>query len=188
MRGVGFLFGFIAVLIIGSCGSTQSILGTPQEKAMVDSLIANRAFRIVNQWALPTMSTSMMKLSSSGILGPGNSGQRIDLSGNGNYLEIKGDSVRAFLPFFGERQMGGGYNADGGGIRFDQVANDISFHYDESKNIHIVRFSAKDGSESFEVTLNVFSNKKSSLLVSSSQRDMIRYQGTIEQLPKKDLP
>src|SRR5690606_17017194 len=122
--------------------STQSILGTPQEKAMVDSLLASREFRIVNQWALPTMSSSMMKLSASGILGPGNSGQRIDLSGNGNYLEIKGDSVRAFLPFFGERQMGGGYNSDGAGIQFDQVANGISFHYDEGKNIHVVRFRA----------------------------------------------
>src|SRR5690606_39971153 len=91
-------------------------------------------FRIVNQCALPTMSSSMMKLSSSGILGPGNSGQRIDLSGNGNFLEVKGDSVKANLPFFGERQMGGGYNSEGAGIQFDQVAKNMNFHYDEARS------------------------------------------------------
>lgn len=188
MRATGILIGFITLFLISSCGSTQTVLGTPQEKALVDSLISKREFRIVNQWALPTMSSSMMKLSSSGILGPGNSGQRIDLSGNGNFLEVKGDSVKANLPFFGERQMGGGYNSEGAGIQFDQVAKSMNFHYDEAKNIHVVKFRAKDGAESFEVTLNVFSNKKSSLLINSSQRDMIRYQGLIEKLPKEDRP
>lgn len=188
MRVVSVLFSLLVVLMLSNCGGSQSVFGSAKDKALVDSLIAKREFRIVNQWALPTMSSSMMKISASGIMGPGNSGQRIDLSGNGNFLEIEGDSVKAFLPYFGERQMGGGYNSDGEGIQFDQVVEDISFGYDDGKNQHTIKFTANNGAESFEVTLYVFSNKKSSLLVSSSQRDMIRYEGTIKELPKKDNP
>lgn len=188
MRGVGILFGFIALVMFSNCGGSQGTFGTQQDKALVDSLISSREFRIVNSWALPMMSSSMMQLSSSGILGPGNSGQRFDLSGNGNFLEIKGDSVKAYLPYFGERHMGGGYDPDGAGIHFDQVAETIHFDYDNAKDQHIVKFIAKDGTETFELTLFVFSNKKTSLLVSSSQRDMIRYMGSISALPKKDNP
>lgn len=188
MKGVGILFSLITVLILSSCGGSHGVMGTAQDKALVDSLIASREFQISNQWALPTMSSSMMKLSSSGILGPGNSGQRIDLSASGNYLKVIGDSVKASLPYFGERQMGGGYNSDGEGIHFDQKLENISYNYNDAKNLHIVKFRASNGAESFDLTLNVFSNKKSSLLVSSSQRDMIRYEGTIKALPKKDNP
>ncbi|WP_417360613.1 DUF4251 domain-containing protein [Galbibacter sp.] len=188
MRGVSILFGVFAIFMLSNCGGSQSAYGTQQDKVLVDSLIAKREFRIVNQWALPMMSSSMMKIASSGILGPGNSGQRIDLSGNGNFLEFKGDTVKAFLPYFGERHMGGGYNTDGVGIHFDQVVETIQFDYKNAKDQHIIKFRAKDGAETFELTLFVFSNKKSSLLVSSSQRDMIRYEGNIIALPEKDRP
>jgi len=188
MRVISVLLGLTVVVMLSNCGSSESVLRTSQYKEAVDSLIENREFKVVNQWALPTMSSSMMELSSSGILGPGNSGQRIDLSGNTSFLEIKGDSVQAILPYFGVRQMGGGYNADGEGIQFDQVVEDISFDYEDSKDRHVIKFRANNGSESFELILYVFSNKKSSLFVNSSQRDVIRYEGIIRELSKKDHP
>lgn len=188
MRVISVLFSLTVVLILSNCGSSQSILKASQYKVTVDSLIENREFKVVNQWALPTMSSSMMELSSSGIMGPGNTAQRIDLSGNTSFLEIKGDSVRAILPYFGVRQMGGGYNSDGEGIRFEQVVENISFDYDDAKDRYMIKFRANNGSESFELILYVFSNKKSSLLVNSSQRDVIRYEGIIRELPKKDNP
>lgn len=188
MKIISVLFGLTVVLMLSNCGSSESALRTSHYKAAVDSLIENREFRVVNQWALPTMSSSMMELSSSGIMGPGNSGQRIDLSGSTSFLEIKGDSVRAILPYFGVRQMGGGYNSDGEGIQFDQVVENISFDDEDAKDRYVIKFRANNGSESFELILYIYSNKKSSLLVNSSQRDVIRYEGTIRELPKKDNP
>lgn len=188
MRRLRIFFGVLFVLLLSNCSGSKAVFSSSADKALVDSLIAKRQFRIVNQWALPTMSSSMMEISSSGILGPGNSGQRIDLSGSGNFLEIKGDSVKAILPYFGERQMGGGYNSDGEGIQFEQVVEQFKIDYNNRKNHHTVKFRANNGTESFELTLYVYPNKKSSLLVSSSQRDAIRYQGTIRVLPENENP
>lgn len=186
MRVLSIIFSLMIVAMVSSCGAAKEAGMTSRSEAFVDSLMQSKAFKVVNQWALPTMSSSMMKLASSGIMGPGNSGQRIELSGNANFLKFKGDSVHAFLPYFGVRQMGGGYNTDGEGISFDQVAEDLEYKYDRIKERYLIKFKANNGAESFELTLYVFPNKKTTLLVSSSQRDMIRYEGTVNPLSNND--
>ncbi|MDG3581701.1 DUF4251 domain-containing protein [Galbibacter pacificus] len=179
---------FLCTLVIGSviigCGSSQNTAISSAEMAAVDTLIHQKKFRVENQWAMPTMSSSMMQIANSGLMPPGNSAQRINLAGNANYLEVKGDSVKAYLPFFGERQMGGGYNDDEA-IKFNQEVKDMDIEYIENKKHYRIKFSANNNTESFNVTLMVYNNEKTTLTVNSSKRDMIGYQGTIMPLPDK---
>ncbi|QLE02304.1 DUF4251 domain-containing protein [Galbibacter sp. BG1] len=176
---------FVVSLCVLSCGGTQNAV-SDADLAALDKIINDKNFRIECQWAMPTVSTSMMQIAGSGLLAPGNNVQRIDLSGDGAFLEIKGDSAKADLPFYGERQMGGGYNPDGEGIKFDQEVSDMEIEYQENKKHYRITFSANDGTKSFNVTLMVFQNKKTSVSVNSSERDFITYDGTLEEIPKKE--
>ncbi|MEL4307747.1 DUF4251 domain-containing protein [Joostella sp. CR20] len=179
------VFKIMVICLLVSCGSTQDPATVAKELEAVDALLKEPAFRIENQWAMPQISSSMVRLSNSGIMGPGNNLQRVDLTGNANYLEIKGDSAKAYLPFFGERQMGGGYNTDGEAIQFDQKINDLSIEYLQNKQRYRVAFTAQNGTESFDITLFVFPNKKTSLSVNSTQRDHITYDGLLSEIPQK---
>ncbi|EIJ39964.1 DUF4251 domain-containing protein [Galbibacter orientalis] len=179
-----FLSSCILLLLI-ACGGAQDSATTAKEFTEVETLIKDKKFKVENQWAMPQVSSSMVQLGNSGILGPGNNMQRISLIGNTNYLEIKGDSAKAFLPYYGERQMGGGYNSDGEGIQFEQEITDMQVDFIENKQRYKIQFTANNGAESFNVTLLVFPNKKTSLSVNSSQRDFITYDGTISELSKE---
>lgn len=182
---VSSFFSMLLLVILSSCGGAKNNASTPEQITAIKELLDSKEYRIENQWAMPTVSSSMMRLANSGLAGPGSNVQRINLIGNTNYLEVKGDSVKAYLPFFGERQMGGGYNSEGEGIQFEQVVTDMKTEYVEAKKRYLVTFSANNGTESFDINLLVYPNNKTSLSVNSSQRDFITYDGTISPLPEK---
>ncbi|UGU16847.1 DUF4251 domain-containing protein [Sinomicrobium kalidii] len=166
-----------------SCIGTKNTVSDARDLEVLDSLVQQRRFKVVNDWANPRVTTAMMNIS--GLLGPQNNVQRINLMGNSNYLEVKGDSVKAYLPYFGERQMGGGYNPDGQAIQFDQEATDFDANYIEAKKLYRITFKARKNSESFDVVLEIYANKKTVLMVNSMQRNPIRYDGTVASLPEE---
>ena len=91
-----------------SCGTGSKTAIAKSQETKLDSLIAAKNFIIRCDWALPMMTNSMNSLFNSGLFPPGSATNQINLIGNANYLKVVGDSVAAELPYFGERQMGGG--------------------------------------------------------------------------------
>ncbi|ETN95856.1 hypothetical protein P278_15780 [Zhouia amylolytica AD3] len=178
MKSISYIVGLITLVLVYSCGSTQSAVSESDMAALSD-LVEGRKFRIESDWADPTVTRAMMQVGA--ILGPQNSVARINLIGNDNYLEVRGDSVKSDLPYFGERQMGGGYNTNDIGIKIDEVARDMELHYLDSKKKYKMSFKAGnvDTNESYNVVIEIFSNKKTSIIVTSTERNSIRYEGTI---------
>ncbi|RAV30665.1 DUF4251 domain-containing protein [Sinomicrobium soli] len=173
--GVLLLLGMV---VLSSCGGARS--AAPQDMAALDSLIRSREFRVESDWANPMVTTAMMRLGN--ILGPQNNIQRVNLIGNSNYLEIRGDSVKAELPYFGERRMGGGYDPDGNGIKFDQKASGMNIKYVDSKKLYRITFEARQRSESYNITLEIFANRKTNMIVNSTQRAPIGFEGTVRHI------
>ena len=128
----------------------------------------NRSFEIENQWAFPLR------------------GNRIDLIGNPNFLRITGDSADVNLPYFGVRQMGGGYG-DRGGIIFNGPIEDVQVEQGKKGNSIVMSFKGtQDGNEDLRFYVTVFPNKTTDISVNSSQRDPISYQGNIKPYTEKD--
>lgn len=167
--------GFTLLLVFCACSTSRKTVYSDKTA----ELIQKQQFRVVNDWANPLVSNAVVSVNA--LLGPQSNAQRINLIGNPNYLEIKGDSVKAYLPYFGERHMGGGYNRVSQAIQFEQATN-LQIDYIESKNLSRIRFDARDGSEAYNVILEVFDNGKTNLIVNSSQRNTIRYDGAIAAL------
>ncbi|MFS4491836.1 DUF4251 domain-containing protein [Maribacter sp. 2308TA10-17] len=162
-------------LLLICCGASKSV---QEANPDLDQMIATKDLEFRAKFAHPMVTQSMSQVASSGMLPPGSNIGQIDVSSSANFLKIHGDSVSANLSYFGERQMGGGYN-NKPGIVFQGIPKDMKIVKDEKSNAYDLRFSIGDKSETFQITTQINPNLSSTISVASSHRTRIRYTGTI---------
>ena len=158
----------IGMFFLISCGGGKmSDAERIENMAEVKSLVESRHFEIENQWANP--------------LG----GSQINLIGNINYIRFKGDSVEVYLPYFGVRHSGGGYGTEGG-IKFEGPLENLIISENLSKKNISLEFQGKQGNESLDFNISLYSNGNSTTSVNSSQRSSISYRGTFRELKENN--
>ena len=147
----------VALFLILSCGTNRNVI-TNFDLARLRS--PERNFEIENGWSNPLNMN------------------RINLIDNPNYVRMNGDSVSIFLPYFGVRHMGGGYNADNG-IRVDNVVKNLKItDKRKSSQLNFTANSSKNN-ESYQFMIEIFENGNTYIVVNSSQRSTINYQGKV---------
>lgn len=171
------LIAFVGLL--WSCGATKKNKITIAQKNRLDSLVAQKSYVFNASQALPLMTNSMNSLANAGFFPPGSLPNQVNLTGNGNYFKVLGDSLSADLPYFGERQMGGGYNTEGAGISFQGNTERYEAEFDEKNQRYNIQFRIRNKMEMFNVRLILFPNMTGSMWVNSNQRFAIRYNGKI---------
>ncbi len=148
--------------LLYSCGSAKNRISEEE----IANLVEQRQFNIESTWATP--------------LG----GLRINLIGNPNYVKFNKDSVDLFLPYFGFRQMGGGYGSESG-IKYKGRLKELKI--DKPKeNKYQIKFQGAHLNESFDFIISVYSNGNTNISVNSSQRNTISYQGELEALDENE--
>ncbi|WP_149303102.1 DUF4251 domain-containing protein [Pareuzebyella sediminis] len=173
------------VSLLWSCGATQKGKITMAQKNKLDSLVAQKSYVFNANQALPLMTNSMNSLANAGFFPPGSLPNQVNLTGNGNYVKVLGDSLSADLPYFGERQMGGGYNTEGSGITFKGNAERYEAKFDKKNQRYDVQFRIRNKMEMFNVRLMLFPNMTGSMSISSNQRFAIRYNGKISEVERE---
>lgn len=168
-----------------SCGSGKEAASEAQLE-MVNQLLKERSFEFRALWATPLSTQDMTTLFNAGLLAPGDAPNRINLMDNPNFLRIEGDSVSAYLPYYGEQQMHVSLNPADQGIRIDEKVSDLQVNYNERKGQYDIRFSASAGISRYHMILTVFPNLSATLKVNSSSREFISYQGTVGPIPDKE--
>jgi len=166
MKKVFFTALFVCFITSISAQSKTTKAQTKKEKAkrmygQTKALISSGAFEFTGTWAFP--------------LGGG----RINLIGNPNNLEIKKDSVQAFLPYFGVIQAGGVDYRGQGGIRFDDRMENYLVDFNDAKKRITITFNARSKKENFQVVLTIHKNRNASLVATGLYRNAIRYNGEI---------
>ncbi|GAA4323454.1 hypothetical protein GCM10023115_52200 [Pontixanthobacter gangjinensis] len=131
----------------------------------LSQLVESGKFEIENTWAIP--------------LGGGN----INLIGNPNSIEIMGDSVEVYLPYFGVRQSGGSYDGEAGIKLKDKIRN-LKVDEDPTKGKIDFKFETSQNTENLNFIISLYSNNKARTQVISSQRTSISYDGIISKLEK----
>lgn len=167
------LTGFTA-LIFG-CGASKKV---KESNLALNQMMNERSFVVSVVSAEPQLTQAMSQVGNSGLLGPGNSMARIDVTGAGYFIKVQGDSVAARLPYYGERQMGGGYDSDAG-INFNGITKNLAITKDESKQNYTIKFSIGSSSEIYFVSTTIGNNATSTTSITSSQRNRIRYSGKV---------
>lgn len=176
MKALTFLLSLF-ILTIFSCGSTQSA-ATPEEIQALKKLVDSKSFYIESDWAYPQVTAAMSQVLNSPLMRPGSGAGGVNLIGNSNFLKVEGDSVTSYLPYFGERRMGGQYGGTDSAIEFKGLVED----YEVKENKHsgfTIKFDAKSKNEGFSVIIDLFPNNKSSMTLNGNTRTTIQYTGEV---------
>jgi hypothetical protein len=169
---------FIAVLI--SCSGSKKTVSSQQVETL-KNMVAQKHFQITSDRANPVATSSTIVIANSGLLPAGSNAGMINLIGNNNYLTVKGDTVTAYLPYFGERYSGSNYDTETA-IKFDGVPEDYTETYEEGKQRYKINFSIRDKGETYDVTLLLFPNLNSVIDVNTLRRSAISYYGEVTSL------
>jgi len=175
-----YILCFSALVLIGLTAGAQ------KRGQDLDELVNSREFRIESQWARAHATTATNAIAESNLQAPGNSGNRYNLIGNFNYFEMKGDSVMAFLPYYGERQFGNGHYSGDTAIEFRAIPRELVIEKHEKKGHYDISFLADKDTETFQVNVKLFSSLKSQMTISSNQRFPIRYEGKLSALKEEE--
>lgn len=171
--------------VVVSCGTSRE--ATAEENERLEQLLQDKYFEFDLQFARPLPTNSLTQLANAGLFRPGDNASQINLQGSSAVFKFEGDTVTADLPFFGERQFGGGFNTDTG-IKFEGIPKDLKITKDEKRNNYQVNFNIKEGSKSYQVNLTIYPSLKGTININSSQRFPMRYDGSVNvlEVPKKE--
>ena len=181
MKRIAF---WLLILSFFGCMSTKTQTNTDVDTKALDDLIAEGSFEIRAEFAQPMANNSLLQISNAGLLPPGSTAGNISLIGNANFLQIHGDTVKAYLPFYGERRMGGSYGEIRTGIEFNGLPENYEVKKGK-KSGYEISFNIKDKNsrtENYNVNIYLFPNLTSTINIRSSHRFNIRYKGNIKLL------
>jgi hypothetical protein len=154
--------------------------------AQLKTLLEKDVYYIELQTAFPfnTLATTQV-LNGLFLQNTGNSASRVELSGEGNFIEISNDSVKGYLPFFGEQRFNAGsYGGRDLAIQFEGVLKDFEKSINTKKKKLEIEFSANhsdDYSERYDVRVELFARKNVIVHITPTNRTFIRYSGIMKQ-------
>ncbi|NER13600.1 DUF4251 domain-containing protein [Leptobacterium flavescens] len=135
------------------------------EYAQMKELVNSGAFVFEAQWATPLGSS------------------RINLLANPNHLKIRDGEADTFFPYFGFIRTGGSsYNRNGGGIEFRGEPVKYTTEFNDKKRAIILKLSAKNDAELYDVILTINRSGTATASVNSSFRSSIFYEGFVKEL------
>lgn len=149
----------LIIFAIVACKSTEGLSKT-EEKALVEEKINSKNYTFSARTALP--------------LG----GPSIPLSSGYYTLKITGDSVIAYLPYYG-RSYTAPINPNEGGIKFVSTRFDYAASPKE-KGMWNIKIDTQDTPQNSVLTLSVGESGYTTLIVTDNNRQSISFYGEIE--------
>lgn len=92
-------------------------------------------------------------------------------------LELKGDSISSYLPYFGQAYSlpyGGGK-----GLIFDAPITDYKLAFNKKKEVATVKFKCKTEEDNFTYIIEVYSNGSSTIRIQPVNRQSISFYGEL---------
>ncbi|TYA71932.1 DUF4251 domain-containing protein [Seonamhaeicola marinus] len=173
----------VIVLVLGltflNCKTGARVIN-PEDLEEVNAVVKMDTITIESNFANPQNATL---IANTGLLPLGNNSGNISLMGNTNYFKIIGKTLSADLPYYGERQMGGGYNTENVGIAFNGDPSVFEHSFNSKKGTHDYYFEISKDSEAFQIRLNIFPSLKTTISITSNQRTFISYTGKVLHTP-----
>lgn len=162
---------------------TNSTIDEAKALAELKALLQDRQYRIDVHTIHPTTTAASTQVMQTVLQNSGNSVNRIDVRGDGNFLSVQDSTAASYLPYFGEQQMStGNYGGTDSAIQLDGTVEDYNIDSPRNKDAFTVTFTANQknhSTESFKVSMLVFLNKHVEITVVSSHRHSIRYHGKL---------
>nr|WP_299382332.1 DUF4251 domain-containing protein [Allomuricauda sp.] len=172
--------GVLTIILLG-CGTAKTKQINEVEKQALDTMVENGKVEINAEWARPILSNSLNSIANAGLIPPGNTVSRINLIGNAAYLRIIGDSVSAYLPYYGERQMITSFGNRDNAIQFEGTPKDFEWKEDDKSKGYQLTFNIDNDTETYTVSARIFPGMYGMININSTHRQAINYTGGVKQ-------
>lgn len=110
------------------------------------------------------------------------SGRRINLVSNSNFLRIKNDSAQIYLPYFGTLTSGAAAMTNDGGVEFSGLIENYKMSVDDKKQKISVQFNATTKNDTFNFYLTIFRGGNTLINLNSNFRSAIKYDGKTREI------
>ncbi|MBF8149503.1 DUF4251 domain-containing protein [Winogradskyella sp. F6397] len=184
-KKLGILFGIAVLGLLWNCKSTDVTKGESylSEIHSLEQLMQNDTYYIEVDVAYPFVTAATQQVANAILMpGTGNSASRIDVAGDGHFIEIQADTVKGDLSFFGERRLNGGsYGRANGGIVFEGIPKAYEKTINkENRTLNIEFNISGEGTENYDINLKIYPNHKAVVDVRSNFRTVMRYDGRLK--------
>ena len=110
-----------------------------------------------------------------------NGGSLIFLNTVPNYTNLEGEQTNIYLPYYGAVRMPNRYSADGG-IKFKGTVENYQVEFKDNEQTVSVFFEVQRDNERFEFNFDIYKDGWTTLVVASSRRNPITYNGMTSEL------
>jgi hypothetical protein len=146
-------------------------------------LVESGKFEFVASWAFP-LSGDITRLNLSNGSTPF-IGNRVDLTGNSNFVTLNNEAAKVFLPYFGRVFRVTAASRTSGGLEFEGTIKKHNIKYKDSKHRIEIKFISKDDDDQLRYHFIITSKGRATLNINSSNRQSIKYEGNIKPLKEK---
>ncbi|MGJ8684237.1 MAG: DUF4251 domain-containing protein [Nonlabens sp.] len=187
-----FLKPVIAILFITLLWSCKSQLSSAERLERDQTLnnletqIEQGDYQIIMNAAYPLSTNSLNGVLNEVLIPNGDSASRIDLTDRDDFITINKSNVNADLSYYGERRISSGYGNQDTGIQFNDAPKNYRLQTDYEKGTILIDYVVNDQSESYDVSIEIFSKGNANVSISSSHRSNIRYTGDLEIIERKE--
>jgi hypothetical protein len=150
-------------------------------KALIDS----GNYQFIANWANPLgndVSNVMSGIPGAGAVFQGN---RVDLTGNTNFIKISQNTADVIMPYFGRAFSSRINSTTRNGIEFKGQIQDYKVRANNKKQRFDIEFKTKSGTVSSDYQFTVNPGGGTKLTLSTSNRQIITYDGLITALKAK---
>ena len=145
-----------------------------------ETWLVTPSFEIQCTVARPLVSSGLSQVANLNLLGAGNSVNRIDLGGRGDFLRITDTKVKATISYYGVQRTTNA-NPNENGIILDGTIENYTAKYNEKKNTKHISFDTRHQLESYTIDITIYPGGSCFIEVTSSRRDSINYDGIIKE-------
>ena len=180
----------VALSLIWSCGSSkneETMVKKERQLNDLKELVNTKSFIFNAETANPMQTYAVMQVTNALLRNTGNTAGRIYLAGNGDYVKIMGDTVKAELSYFGESRVVTSVDPRDSGINFEGQPTNYKVSENEKKKTLTLEFDIKSKTDQYNVTMQLYPSQHAKIFVNSANRNSIRYDGKIEPLLIKKL-
>ena len=178
---IKMFFGLITFIIL-SCGSTKSEAELAMENQAFNkmkSLVMTNNFRFNAEVAFPFLTNDVVMVTNALMRQTENANGRFSLSANDDFIVVKSDSVKADLSYFGELRSVGYSDSRDSAIQFNNSVEDYKISENEKKKTLLITYKVRNETERFNVKILAFYNGNANVVIYSSNRTTIRYDGKL---------
>jgi hypothetical protein len=153
----------------------------------IKELVADKSFKFIAETAHPMQTYAVTQVTNALLRNTGNTAGTIFLSGRGDYIKVDGDIVKAELSYFGELRFVSSIDPRDSGINFEGEPLNFTITENEKKKTLNLKFDVNTRTDQYNVIMQIYPNKRTNIIINSSNRTSIRYGGEIVRLEEKEM-